>query len=75
VTPGSGKTALGSRLGRNYRQLPTSGRYARAACCAEIVYVHDIRLRNRIWPPRLFSWVGRGPIPGFRPLYFLEVQP
>jgi hypothetical protein len=38
VTPDSGKTVLRSRLGRNYRQLPTSERYARAARCAEIVY-------------------------------------
>jgi hypothetical protein len=38
VTPDSGKTVLRSRLGRNYRQLPTSGRYARAARCAEIVF-------------------------------------
>jgi hypothetical protein len=53
VTPDSVKTVLRSRLGRNYRQLPTSGRYARAARCAEIVYEQDITLWNRIWPWRL----------------------
>ena len=37
VTPDSGKTVLRSRLGRNYRQLPTSERYARAARCADII--------------------------------------
>jgi hypothetical protein len=63
VTPDSGKTALRSRLGRNYRQLPTSKRYARAAGCAEIVYLQDITLRNRIWPPRLFSWGWSGTRP------------
>jgi hypothetical protein len=42
VAPDSGKAVLRSRLGRNYRQLPTSERYARAARCAEIVYSQDI---------------------------------
>jgi hypothetical protein len=41
VPPDSSKTVLRSRLGRNYRQLPTSERYARAARCADIVCQQD----------------------------------
>jgi hypothetical protein len=37
MTPDRVKTVLRSRLGRNYRQLPTSEWYTRTAGCAEIV--------------------------------------
>jgi hypothetical protein len=54
MTPDSGKTVLRSRVGRNYRPLPTSGRYARAACCAEIICQHYIEsAREPDLAPRL----------------------
>jgi hypothetical protein len=76
VTPDRGKTALRSRLGRNYRQLPTSERYARAAGCAEIVYLTGYNASEPDFAVEtLFLGVVGDPSPGFRPLYFLQVQP